>query len=978
MSCPTNDTIAELVCRRLAEAKAAEVEAHVADCAPCRRLVGTLAAGSLWQLGREAVTVAERYVAPGAPRAAGGSERYVVREELARGGMGRISIADDTLLGRTVAIKELLAPSAELAARFQRELALTSRLQHPSIVSIHDGGTWASGEPFYVMRLVSGEPLDRVIARHDAAARIGLLPHGIAMVDALAYAHSQGIVHRDLKPANVLVGDFGETVVIDWGLARDLRAPADDDAGRVVGTPAYMAPEQARGEASDERGDVYALGAVLYHLLAGEAPYRGTDIDAILAAVRAAPPRPLAEVARGAPPDLLAIVGKAMARAPADRYPGAGDLAADLKRFQRGQLVGAHRYSSWQLARRWIRKHRTAVAVGGVAAAVLAAVIAISFRRVLAEEAVAEQHRADAQELMRFMSQDLHVKLKPIGRLDLLGAVADKEREYYRTHLDDRDRYDRVVAYGNLGEVMFARGDAAGALAQYREALALAQQVQRDNPTEPKYLRQVSTARTRVATVLADEGDNADAILEFRAAIAIDHQLADQDPADVKAQDALVLDELRLGRALEADGHTDEALALYHAGVASAAKFSALDPKSGDWLQLLAEAHEDVGNLLLKRGDATGGLVEVRAALAAGETVADIDPSNADYQRDLAAYHLTVGGVLEVADPAGGLAEYRAALAIAERLVAKDPANSDWNRTYWAIQNSIGSVLDALGDKAGALAAYRAGLASAERAAKRAPGSEPVQRGVFAGHMNIGYELSGQGDKSAGAPEFQLALPIAEKLAAANPTNVDGQRDVAAVHNKIGVALDARGDHTGALAAYRAAVDISERLAKQDPANAQVQHDLFNAVQNAGDVVFQTGDLAGALAEFDRAAKIAQAEVEHAPGSPDAQQDLFDSHTKHGNVLAAQDKSDGALVEYRAALAIADKAAAQPGAMADWQESLALVHDKIAGLLRERHDERGAQAELRAAIAAVEQLAARDPTNPAWKSRIAELRGKLR
>src|SRR5262249_4508459 len=154
----------------------------------------------------------------------------------------------------------------------------------------------------------------------------------------------------------------------------------------------------------------------------------------------------------------------------------------------------AHHYSSWQLVRRWILKHRTAVAVGGVAAAVLVAVIAVSFRRGIAEEAVAEQRRADAQELMRFMSEDLHVKLKPIGRLDLLGAVADKEREYYRTHTDDRDRYDRVVAYGNLGEVMLARGDAAGALAQYREALALAQQVQREHPTDPKYQRQVSSA----------------------------------------------------------------------------------------------------------------------------------------------------------------------------------------------------------------------------------------------------------------------------------------------------------------------------------------------------------------------------------------------------------------------------------------------------------------------------------------------------
>jgi eukaryotic-like serine/threonine-protein kinase len=198
---------------------------------------------------------------------------YVVGEEIARGGMGRILAARDRRLGRPVAIKELLVDSYDLRARFEREARITAKLQHPGIVNILEAGTWPSGEAFYVMKLVTGESLDKVIAaRTTLDKRLALLPNVIAAVDALAYAHDHRVIHRDLKPANVLVGDYGETVVIDWGLAKDLddvtdtpdlggpfrtqaAAPGATVAGAVMGTPAYMPVEQALGETVDERAD---------------------------------------------------------------------------------------------------------------------------------------------------------------------------------------------------------------------------------------------------------------------------------------------------------------------------------------------------------------------------------------------------------------------------------------------------------------------------------------------------------------------------------------------------------------------------------------------------------------------------------------------------------------------------------------------------------------------------------------------------
>ena len=339
-------------------------------------------------------------------------QHYVIAGEIAKGGMGRVLEARDLRLGRAVAIKELLPKNRDAARRFEREARITARLQHPSIIHVYEAGVWAGGEPFYAMPKVSGRSLDKVVAeRKTLAERLSLLPNVIAVADALAYAHNENVIHRDLKPANVLVGEFGETVVIDWGLAKDLGAPSDPKeslqlrlrataeetvSGSVVGTPAYMPPEQARGDAVDQRADVYALGALLYKVLAGEAPYHGDSSKEVLELVKARPPRPVQELVPDAPPDLVAIVGKAMARDPDARYITASALAQDLKRFETGQLVGAHRYTVGQLARRWLRRHRVAV---GVASAALVAMIAlgvISVRQIVEQKRAAEMQRAKA------------------------------------------------------------------------------------------------------------------------------------------------------------------------------------------------------------------------------------------------------------------------------------------------------------------------------------------------------------------------------------------------------------------------------------------------------------------------------------------------------------------------------------------------------------------------------------------------------
>ncbi len=283
--------------------------------------------------------------------------RYVLGAEIGRGGMGSIWEAEDPALGRKVAIKvlDLPDPSGDLTARLRREARVLALLEHPGIVPVHDVGSLPDGRPFYAMKLVRGERLD------ESAARLATLPERLRLFlrvcEPVAFAHVRGVVHRDLKPGNVMVGPFGEVLVLDWGIARliaeveagsaDAGTPREAGelpevlreertaAGTILGTPGFMAPEQERGDENlDHRADVFALGALL-RSLAGGLP---------------GPSRRLA-----------AIVSKATASRPDERYADVPSLAADVTRLLDGEPVSAYRERPWERAARFASRHRVAL-----------------------------------------------------------------------------------------------------------------------------------------------------------------------------------------------------------------------------------------------------------------------------------------------------------------------------------------------------------------------------------------------------------------------------------------------------------------------------------------------------------------------------------------------------------------------------------------------------------------------------------------
>ncbi len=662
-------------------------------------------------------------------------QRYKVLRLHQKGGLGRVSIALDEELNREIALKEILtahADNLDNRTRFIREAEITGALEHPGVVPVYSLGKFADGRPYYAMRFIRGMNLQMAIEDYhglktDAAAQLlqfrQLLGRFIDVCNAIEYAHSRGVIHRDLKPSNVMLGDYGETLVVDWGLAKTLsdgfetedsvvapvttseRASSTQTVmGRAVGTPAYMSPEQAAGriEALDPHSDIYSLGATLYQLLTGRVAFSGTE-EEVLGNVqlgRFARPR---EANSNVPRALEAICLKAMARMPTERYASARELAAELERFLAGERVLAYDEPLMARVWRWTRNHKPLVYSSAAALAFALTALTISVIQLSAanvrvsasrDEATRSYQEADRQRqraernfgLARDAVHDYYISvseetlLKQPGLQPLRESLLRQALVYYQSFLDDRDddptlRKEVAQAHFFTGQITQAIDSPANALPHYQQAAEIQQQLLVSAPDSPE----VTTAYGKTLNALGGAslrlGQLTEADDYLQQAIEVRDRLAKADPEHVESARTLASSIMNLGFVHYLSGEFDTAIErMQHAQTIRLAH--ATDPAT-----VTTNLQRDLGmgyyNLALTYSavnDTPQAEKNYVSAIGAFEQLLKLDPADMNNRRKLAVSHRMVGQLQsEMGDSAKAIEYYERAEQTLAELRLRNP-----------------------------------------------------------------------------------------------------------------------------------------------------------------------------------------------------------------------------------------------------------------------------------------------------------------
>jgi serine/threonine-protein kinase len=844
--------------------------------------------------------------------------RFRILRPLAKGNLGEVFVAHDEELHREVALKEIQerhADDPDSRARFLLEAEVTGRLEHPGIVPVYGLGRYQDGRPFYAMRLIQGKTLKEAIDRfHEAEgpnrnagerslALRELLGQFIAVCNAVAYSHSRGILHRDLKPANIMLGKFGETLVVDWGLAksigsREMRSRSGEKAlvpmlgestptvaGQTLGTPGFMSPEQAAGQLEQlgPASDVYNLGATFYYLLTGKIAHHGPDLETIREKIQRGdfPAPRLAN--RLVSPALEAICLKAMALAPADRYVTPKALAEDLEHWLADEPVGAWR-EPWNIVvRRWLARHRTLVTAAS--ATVLVAVLSLLAATVLLTAAHERERRAKDLALAR-----------------------EQEAREQRTEAErqrDEAKKQKAKAEENF---LLAQAREQEAREQRKEA-----EEQRDEAKKQK-------AKAEENFLLAQAREQ-----EARE----QRKEAEKQRDEAKKQKTKAEDSFRLARKTVDRYHTEvsEDVLLNEPGMEPLRR------------KLLEAAREFYQKFTEERQDDPGLRADLGKALyRVGRITADIGDKSHAIDWLLQAQRTFVA--LAAGQPAG--AELRS-----------DLANCD---------DLLGRLYRITKDRPRAERSYQQALDLWEGLAKEHPKTADFQAGLARSLVGLGNVYAESDDaKSAWGP-YRRALDLRRKLVREQPSVAPWQRDLAMSYANLASLYYQTGETDEAVQSYREAEKLQKDLADDNPRLSQYQNDLAQTAYNLGNVYAQTAQIDPAVESYGEALTIWEQLTLLHPTVTDFQAKRAEALYNLGYVQGRAKKTVEAKDSYAKALAIQQKLAEEHPDVPVYEERLARIHFNMGIYVYEANDRRAeANAAFEKARAIWEELASEHP-----------------
>ena len=727
--------------------------------------------------------------------------RFQILRPHARGGLGEVSVALDRDLKREVALKEISTDRAgdlNSQSRFLREAEITGRLEHPGIVPVYALGRHADGRPYYAMRFIRGQSLREAIMRlHGAEAPARgtaawawelrlLLRRFLDACNAMAYAHSQGVLHRDLKPDNIMLGPYGETLVVDWGLAKSIGPSAPGGTaptceprqiletdptlthrGSVIGTPGYMSPEQAAGdlERIGPAGDIYSLGATLSTLLTGRRPAlypapQATEVSAQDVRRTDFGPKGDRPVVSRA---LEAVCRKAMAPRSEDRYASVSALADDVERWLADEPMIAWRAPWTTQVLRWMRKHRTPVAAA-VAALVMGLVaLGVGYWRVSQSN---EQLRLAKAETDRRLDQTLQ-------------AVQD----YYT---------------GVSQDVLLGKEEFQGLRARLLE---------RPQKFYEQMTRELETAH------------------------------------DERGQSLVARGRVELARIMHTLGRHEEARRQVESAVPTYLKLLASRPDVATYQDGLAQCHDLLGKLKISTGDVQGALQSHQQAIESSAQLLASHPDVADYQDTLAGCYSNLGLVqTKMADLPAAAESFRQAVTIRLKLRAAHPDVPAYQHGLARCYNNLGGVEGDRGDHQKAVEAYREAIAMQNQLAASWPDVPDYQFGLGHYYFNMGLEQRMTGNLQDATESFRQCAAAFEKLVAIQPNVPDYQSGLARGYNALGSMRRVAGDFRGSIDSYQRGIVIESKLVERHPGVpdymdilAQLQMNLGNVQRAAGD-----------------------------------------------------------------------------------------------------------------------------------------------